>query len=111
MKRKIKIAAVTLALAISGSSFAATVPAQAYLHLDNCQSGLRYGGGGDVAGDDDIHAYGVYIGASAWGGWAGYERSTDTSLYVDSYFLVNGVWKIRRGRCAGNDGQFNDYQI
>src|SRR6266498_2286637 len=83
--------------------------AQAYLHQANCQDGLRSGGAGDYDHDDDVHAAGVYFGASQWGGWATFWRMSDTYVRQDFYLLINGYWTTKRGYCQGNDSGFQDW--
>ena len=89
--------------------FVGASEANAYLHLENCQYGLRMGQGGDVQRDDDIHNYGVTYGYSAWGGWAGYTRNSSTSLQVYFWMYKWDRWNWRSGNCSGNDGYFNDW--
>lgn len=69
-----------------------------YNHLDVCESTLR-----GYSSDDDIHTFGVAIGAKSFGGWGAYGHYSDGSVWVNSKFNLTGyyVWVV--GRCTGGD--------
>lgn len=112
-----RVRAFLLAALLATTAFLAmSQPADAYLHVENAQAGVRYGGGGDRQRDDDIHAFGAAIGASGWGGWAtipagGYTRLDAYAVNVHAIFYDHGARRVYTFWVRGNDGSFHDGPI
>jgi hypothetical protein len=105
MKKLIAVVASTFAL------FVVPASAQAYMHAQNCWNGVRSGGTGDRSHDDDIHRFGVYIGA-AWVepynvNLAGHYDDTRAFVGV-IYHYPNGNTYVVHGYCHGSDSAFDD---
>lgn len=102
MRKLIVLLAVLAALVVAA-------PASAYLHVANCQGGLRYSYyPGDMVGDNDIHNWGVRNGISSFNGWANSVRLGDGQVYAYFYWSKNGVSGTWHGYCSGSDSSFTD---
>jgi hypothetical protein len=70
-----------------------------YNHVSVCEGTLR-----GAPGDDDVHSWGVAVGASSFGGWGGYGHYSDGSVYVwGSFNFSYGKVVAYKGRCSGGD--------
>lgn len=89
---------------------AAPASASAYINAANCEAGLRSGGPGDRDHDDDIHRYGVYLGASSatfrYDLVTRYDN-TRVAVAVVFHFTNRGDWTVP-GYCHGSNASFND---
>jgi hypothetical protein len=77
-----------------------SAPAQAfYNHVATCESTLR-----GYYSDNDVHNFGVNVGASSFGGWGSYGHYSDGSVYAWGYFNFSyGRVVAYKGRCSGGD--------
>jgi hypothetical protein len=106
MQRRIMISLAVLAGALC---MALPAKASAYMHADQCWQGLRNGVAGDRDRDDDVHRYGVYIGAAWAEGPLGAAHYDDTRVLVVVWFhFPNGSVLGVNGYCHGTDSSFND---
>jgi hypothetical protein len=72
--------------------------AASYNHVEICKSTLRgYGS------DDDIHTFGVAIGAKSFGGWGAAGHYADGSVWINAQFNLTGYSPWYTGRCSGGD--------
>ena len=93
--------AIVLAAVLAISLVVGKVPdasAGTYNHISVCQSTLR-----GYSSDDDVHNWGVAIGARSFGGWGSYWHGPDGSAYVSGLFNLSGGGVWYTGRCTGGD--------
>lgn len=91
---------LTLAIAASAS---------AYLNVENCLGGLRYGTGGDYYFDNDVHAAGLRYGAKSFGGFANAFHPNGSPIWVRVTVHFNGGYvQAATADCHGNNGFFGD---